>query len=132
MYLCVRASLFACLALTLLAAADRGEARNQAPAREPVAAPAAVPAPAEPAPTRARPAALISVTTLASLGFADGLRFANLGGRRDVFVPLPQGGELTPSELVLALDDVSAHEARRSLEILVNDRAVAAIASAAL
>ena len=29
---------------------------------------------------------------------------------------------------MLALDDVSAHEARRSLEILVNDRAVAAIA----
>lgn len=127
MYVCVRAFLLACLALTLCAAADRGDARNQAPAREPVPA-AAVPASAEPAPTRARPAALISVTTLASLGFADGLRFANLGGRRDVFVPLPQGGELTPSELVLALDDVSAHEARRSFEVLVNDRSAAAVA----
>ena len=35
---------------------------------------------------------------------------------------------MTSSELVLVIDDVSAHEARRSLEVLVNDRSAAAIA----
>ena len=34
---------------------------------------------------------------------------------------------MTASELVLALDDVSAHDARRNLEVQVNDRTVAAI-----
>src|SRR4029079_10547416 len=38
------------------------------------------------------------------------------------------GLTLSASELLLSLDDVSAHEARRSLEILVNDRSAAAIA----
>src|SRR4029079_2254408 len=38
------------------------------------------------------------------------------------------GLTLSASELLLSLDDVSAHEARRSLEILINDRSAAAIA----
>jgi hypothetical protein len=116
-----------CLAVAAFAAADRGEARTQAPVPAAAPAPAPAPAPTE-TPARARPGSLISVTTLANLGFTDGLRFANLGGRRDVFVPLPQGGEITPSELVLAFDDVSAYEARRNFEVLVNDRSAAAVA----
>jgi hypothetical protein len=42
-------------------------------------------------------------------------------------VPLPQGADVAARELVLMVDDLSAHEARRSLEILLNDRSVAAI-----
>jgi len=119
-----------CLAMATFGAAGRGEARSQPPVSVPASAPAPAPAlaPAETALARARPGSLVSVTTLASLGFADGLRFANLGGRRDIFVPLPQGGEISPSELVLAFDDVSAFEARRNFEVLVNDRSAAAIA----
>jgi hypothetical protein len=65
---------------------------------------------------------------LADTGFPDGFRLSNLGGRREVYVPVPQGIDLSPTELVLVYDDVSAHEAHRSLEILVNDRSVAALA----
>jgi len=64
----------------------------------------------------------------ADVGFPDGFRLSNLGGRREVYIPVPQGIELNPAELVLAYDDVSAHEARRSLEILVNDRSIASLA----
>jgi len=35
---------------------------------------------------------------------------------------IAEGKEVTSSELVLVLDDISAHEARRNLEVLVNDR----------
>jgi len=86
---------------------------------------------AEPAPTiapNARSGTLISTLTFADLGFGNGFRFANLAGRREIFVQLPQGMAISPSELVLTLDDMSAHDARRSLEILVNDRSAAAIA----
>ncbi|UFZ07982.1 cellulose biosynthesis cyclic di-GMP-binding regulatory protein BcsB [Bradyrhizobium ontarionense] len=64
----------------------------------------------------------------ANAGFPNGFRLSNLGGRREVYIPVPQGVELSLAELVLTYDDVSAHEARRSLEILVNDRSVAALA----
>jgi cellulose synthase operon protein B len=77
---------------------------------------------------RTRPGALVSTLTLADLGYRDGFRFANLGGRRELFVELPQGVAINPAELVLVLDDMSAHDARRSLEILVNDRSASAIA----
>jgi hypothetical protein len=65
---------------------------------------------------------------LADVGYSNGFRLANLGGRREVYIPVPQGIELNLAELVLIVDDVSAHDARRSLEILVNDRSVSAIA----
>ncbi|GLH81269.1 hypothetical protein SSBR45G_61780 [Bradyrhizobium sp. SSBR45G] len=52
---------------------------------------------------------------------------SNLGGRRELYIRVPQGVELNLAELVLAYDDVSAHEARRSLEILANDRSIAAL-----
>jgi hypothetical protein len=64
----------------------------------------------------------------ANSGFPDGFRLSNLGGRREVYIPVPRGVELSLAELVLAYDDVSAHDARRSLEILVNDRSIAALA----
>jgi hypothetical protein len=75
----------------------------------------------------ARPSGLLTAITLADIGFSNGLRFANLGGRREVFVPLPQGGEATADEFVLVLDDVSAHEARRNIAVMVNDRIASAI-----
>jgi hypothetical protein len=98
---------------------------------------AAVPAPAARPPSPAvlpsapsapaRAPSLVSTIALADVGFGSGLRFANLGGRRDVFIPLPPAVDGAASELVLALDDFSAHDARRSLEVLVNDRSAAAI-----
>lgn len=71
---------------------------------------------------------LVVATTLGEIGYANGFRLSNLGGRQEVFIPLPQGDQTKPAELVLVLDDVSAHDARRSLEILVNDRSMASIA----
>jgi hypothetical protein len=73
-----------------------------------------------------RPTGLLSAVTLGDIGFLTGLRFANLGGRQEIFVPVPEGDEAA-SELDLVFDDLSAHEARRSLEVLVNDRSVSAI-----
>jgi cellulose synthase operon protein B len=70
----------------------------------------------------------LTTITLGDLGYASGFRFSNLGGRQEIFLPLPPSADLTASEITLSLDDVSAHEARRSLEILVNDRSAAAIA----
>ena len=86
----------------------------------------AMPAPAMPAPAP-RPSGPLAEVTLADIGFVNGLRFANLGGHRELFVPLPQRSDVTVSDLVLVLDDLSAHEARRNLEVQVNDRTVAAI-----
>lgn len=86
------------------------------------------PAPLAAEPARPAPGSLIASVTLADAGFASGFRFSNLGGRQELFLPLPPGVDLSASEMHLSLDDVSAHEARRSLEILVNDRSVAAIA----
>ncbi|MCF8475419.1 MAG: cellulose biosynthesis cyclic di-GMP-binding regulatory protein BcsB [Pseudolabrys sp.] len=71
---------------------------------------------------------LAATVTLADVGFKNGIRFANLGGRREIFIPLPQGADLNVTQLSLVLDDLSAHEARRNVEVLVNDRSVAAIA----
>ena len=67
----------------------------------------AVPAPQPEAP-RPNPN-LVSTVTLADIGFVTGLRFSNLGGRRELFIPLPQGADLAATELVLSLDDVSSH-----------------------
>jgi hypothetical protein len=71
----------------------------------------------------------LSVSTLfADAGFPNGFRFSNLGGKSEVFIPVPEGVELNSAELVLMFDDISAHDARRSMEILLNDRSVSAIA----
>jgi hypothetical protein len=74
------------------------------------------------------PKSLLVGVPFADVGFPDGFRLSNLGGRREVYIPVPQGIELDLAELVLSYDDVSAHDARRSLEILVNDRSIAALA----
>jgi hypothetical protein len=76
-----------------------------------------------PAPPRALD--LFATVSLADIGFTEGFRFGNLGGRREVFVPLPQGGEAVADEFVLVLDDVSAYEARRNLIVMINDRVAA-------
>jgi hypothetical protein len=81
----------------------------------------------EPAVSAPRPTGLMAEVTLADIGFVNGLHFANLGGHHQLFVPLPEGGDVGASELVLAVDDFSAHDARRSLEVQVNDRTVAAL-----
>lgn len=101
-------------------------AQSAAPA--PQVAPVQSVAPAASIPPLPRASTLISTLTFADLGFGTGIRFANLGGRREIFAQLPQGAAIVPSELVLMLDDMSAHDARRNLEILVNDRSAAAIA----
>jgi hypothetical protein len=85
------------------------------------------PAPQSPAPEAVAKSLLVGVP-FADVGFPNGFRLSNLGGRREVYVPVPQGIELKLADLVLAYDDLSAHDARRSLEILVNDRPVASLA----
>jgi hypothetical protein len=82
---------------------------------------------AEPA-ASTRPGDLLAEVTLADIGFINGVRLSNLGGHQELFVPLPQDAEVTASELVLAVDDLSAYEAKRNLEVQANDRTVAAIA----
>jgi hypothetical protein len=89
----------------------------------------AVVAPVRPSAAPGAPLKSLTVgVPLANVGLPDGFRLSNLGGRREVYIPVPQGIELNLAQLVLAYDDVSAHEARRSLEVLVNDRSVSALA----
>jgi hypothetical protein len=104
-------------------------AQNAAPlvARAtPLAPPLPPQAPSLVAPVQ--PNGLFAAVTLADIGFVNGFRFANLGGRREVFVPVPQNADVRPRALMLVIDDMSAFEARRNLQVLVNDRAVTAIA----
>ena len=68
----------------------------------------AMPLPAMPA-AAPPPVGPLAEVTLADIGFVNGLRFANLGGHRELFVPLPQRSDVTVSDLVLVLDDLSAH-----------------------
>jgi cellulose synthase operon protein B len=82
----------------------------------------------EPVAPDARSGGLLAEVTLAEIGFINGLRLSNLGGHQELFVPLPQDGGVAATDLVLALDDISAYEAKRNLEVQVNDRTVAAIA----
>ena len=65
--------------------------------------------------------------TLADIGFANGLRFANLGGQHELYVPLPQDSDVVASNLMLVLDDFIAYEAKRNFEVQVNSRTVATI-----
>src|SRR4051812_33309283 len=48
---------------------------------------------------------LVASITLADFGFVSGFRLSKLGGREEIFLPLPPGAELTASELLLSLDD---------------------------
>jgi hypothetical protein len=83
---------------------------------------------APPAAAAIRPGDLVAEVTLGEIGFINGVRLSNLGGHRELFVPLPQDGKITASELVLTIDDLSAYEAKRNLEVQANDRTIAAIA----
>jgi cellulose synthase operon protein B len=62
------------------------------------------------------------------MGFANGLHFSDLSGHHEIYVPVPEDGDVSASDLVLVFDDISAHEARRTLVVQINDRTVAAIA----
>jgi hypothetical protein len=118
------------LAWALIPATAHAQAQSRLPIQSRVPSQTAAVEPMHPAilsAIPARPTALLSAVTLADIGFVNGLRFANLGGRRELFVPMPQSDDVVASELVLSLDDVSAYEARRNLEVLVNDRTAAAI-----
>ena len=97
--------------------------------RPPVLRPAAVATTTAAAPTTAPPKSnsLIAAITLADIGFTNGLHFANLGGQHELYVPLPQDSDVAASSLMLVLDDFTAHEAKRNLEVQVNNRTVAAI-----
>jgi hypothetical protein len=148
----VRVLLFCVAVLSIVTDATKVQAESRSRSREQVRLPPVPPdtqgrrtpvatataaAPAVPAASaaaktpaevvRQRSGAILSAVTLADIGYADGFRFANLGGRRELFVPVPQGADIVASEMVLVIDDVSAHEARRSLEVVLNDRTVAAI-----
>jgi cellulose synthase operon protein B len=78
-------------------------------------------------PQQSQPDGPVAEITLADIGFSNGFRFANLGGQSELFVPLPESGDVSAIALDLVIDDISAHDAKRNLEIQVNDRAVAAI-----
>jgi hypothetical protein len=97
--------------------------------RPPVSRPAAVETTATVAPavSPSKSNSLIAAITLADIGLINGLRFANLGGQHELYVPLPQDSDVSASNLVLVLDDFIAHEAKRNLEVQVNNRTVAAI-----
>ena len=120
-------------AIIIVSTQAQSEVRLPLPLPRPMHAPQLVAAepPANSAPAASAPAPQPSgpfaEVTLADIGFVNGVRFANLGGHRELFVPLPQRNDVTVSDLVLVLDDLSAHEAKRNLEVQVNDRTVAAI-----
>src|SRR3984885_3126425 len=109
-------------------AAIEPRAPNKARAPQPVVVSSKVTALAPAAAAAPQSSGLIADVTLGDIGFTNGLRFSNLGGRHDIFVPLPEGDGLAVSDLVLVIDDVSAHDARRNLEVQVNDRTATAIA----
>jgi cellulose synthase operon protein B len=128
-----RALLAASLAVLTSSAQAEQRAQFGAPSDPPrIAAPLQRTVAVKPAPPGAVPEApqktLLVGVPFSDVGFPNGFRLSNLGGRREVYVPVPQGIELNLADLVLGYDDVSAHDARRSLEILVNDRSVASLA----
>jgi cellulose synthase subunit len=122
------AALFAALMSPTHAQQHRPPGAPFDPARIPLQRAAAVtPSPQSVAPETTQKSLLVGVP-FADVGFPNGFRLSNLGGRREVYIPVPQGIELGLADLVIVYDDVSAHDARRSLEILVNDRSVASLA----
>lgn len=64
---------------------------------------------------------------ISDVGYSNGFRLSNLGARREIYIPVSQGFDLKVGDLLLSFDDISAHDSRRSLEILVNDRLVTAL-----
>ena len=86
----------------------------------------ALPTPPAPMP-QAQTDSVVVKLALADLGFENGIRLANLGAHREIFVPLPQGTDIKLTELTLIYDDLTAYKARRNLEVLANDRTVAAV-----
>ena len=75
-----------------------------------------------------KPAGLVAAVTLADIGFVNGLHFANLGGHRELYMPIPDDADVMATSLTLIVDDFAAHEAKRNLIVQINDRTVTAIA----
>jgi hypothetical protein len=131
MYFGLRVLLLVWVALALTAPATHLHAQTRLRMATPGPTTAVVPANIpEIVQTQSVPRASVvtSFISLADVGFSSGFRFANLGGRREIFVPLPQGADIVLAELVLTVDDISAHPARRSLEVLVNGRSLSSLA----
>ena len=100
--------------------------RGPAPA-EKISAPAEPPVTPPPAQAPERQSVgPIAEITLGDVGFVNGFRFANLGGQNELYLPLPQG-DVSAIAIDLVFDDVSAHDAKRNLQVQVNDRTIAAI-----
>ena len=80
---------------------------------------------AAPAPL-ARPAgAGLPVTrTLAEMGFARGLTFEGMSGRRELYFAVPRPDAVQGMTLHLPYNSSSAFGARRSVQVLINDRPV--------
>src|SRR6185437_1134689 len=93
-----------------------------APQPAPVAMPVAAAAPPP------KPSGLVAAVTLGDIGFVNGLHFANLGGHRELYMPIPDDADVTATTLTLVVDDFAAHEAKRNLIVQINDRTVTAIA----
>jgi len=108
------------------AQAESRPAHPRLPSRSSAAAPASQ---AEmPTVSKPRTNGPVAEISLGDIGFVNGIHFANLGGHRELFIPLPQDGDATASELNLVIDDLTAHDAKRTLEVRINDRTVTTIA----
>ena len=79
----------------LLAASAQGQEHDLVLARaEPAKTQSAAIVPPAAAPAETKPKSLVVGVMLADVGYSDGFRLSNLGGRREVFIPVPQGVDL--------------------------------------
>ena len=108
------------------ATAKRPKLVRHAAAPAPQPAPVAMPVAAAAPPPK--PSGLVAAVTLGDIGFINGLHFANLGGHRELYMPIPDDADVTATTLTLVVDDFAAHEAKRNLIVQINDRTVTAIA----
>jgi hypothetical protein len=93
---------------------------------------AAPPAVTTPAPvTVPAGAGLPVVRTLAELGFARGLTFEGMSGRRELFFAVPHADAASGMTLHLPFNSSTAYGARRSVQVFINDRPVLTQALAA-
>src|SRR6476646_4608047 len=83
------------------------------PATTPVAAPAPLVLPAG--------AGLPVTRTLAEMGFARGLTFEGMSGRRDLYFAVPRPDAVQGMTLHLPYNSSSAFGARRSVQVFIND-----------
>lgn len=70
-------------------------------------------------------AGLPVVRTLAEMGYARGLTFEGMSGRRDLYFAVPRPEAVQGLRLHLPFTTSTAYGARRSVQVLINDRPVA-------